>query len=493
MNKKELTRELCKQIDKNIKKNKYNDAIDNYKKIIALNPANLNKYLQEFGELYEKQNMPREAIDCYINILKTEKTNMSLIIILTNQIGVCYSNINEYELAIQYYKKVLQIREIPDVYYNIGMCYTSLKYYKHAEINLLKAYQMEPNYKICYNLGKVYYYTKQYDKSIEYYNKCISKDDNLLYNMSFSYLSQKDFKLGFELYDNRLKFNNINEQTNFEERAEIPLEYWNGNDICNRLLIAAEQGLGDNIQYYRFVIELSERYPNMKISYFCRKEISHIFKTYPNIEIINELYNAIVKINFDYKLYIMSLPKILNLNTIVPNQINYIKTNESKLSFWKDKTSQMKYKVGFVYNGLLSSFIEKNIPLEEFETLCDLDINLICIHRKNEIEKDISRINFSDKITYYDIDTEQPFEDTICLLQNLDLLITIDTFIVHLAGILNIKTWLLLGTSEWRWSNDEQKTYWYDSVELIRTNKNQKFKDILSNIKPKLQNLITNI
>ena len=56
MNKKELTRELCKQIDKNIKKNKYNDAIDNYKKIIALNPANLNKYLQEFGELYKKQN-----------------------------------------------------------------------------------------------------------------------------------------------------------------------------------------------------------------------------------------------------------------------------------------------------------------------------------------------------------------------------------------------------------------------------------------------------
>ena len=368
--------------------------------------------------------MPRDAIDCYINILKTEKTNISTIGILTNQIGVCYSNINEHELAIQYFKKVLKIKELSDVYYNIGICYIKLQSYDNAKISLLKAYQIEANYKTCINLGKIYYYIKQYDKSIEYYNKCVPNDYHLLYNLSFSYLSKKDFKTGFELYDNRLTFNNLNSQTGLQDRLEIPLEYWNGKD---------------------------------------------------------------------YKLYIMSLPKILNLTTIVPNQINYIKTNEDKLSFWKDKTSQMKYKVGFVYNGLLSSFIEKNIPLEEFETLCDLDINLICIHRKSEIEKDISRIHFSDKITYYDIDTEQPFEDTICLLQNLDLLITIDTFIVHLAGILNIKTWLLLGTSEWRWSNDQHKTYWYETVELIRTSQDQKLKDILSNVKPKLQNLITNI
>lgn len=493
MNKRELTRELCKQIDKNIKKNKYNDAIDNYKKIVALNPTNLNKYLQELGQIYEKQNMLREAIDCYINVLKTEKTNISTIGILTNQIGVCYSNINEYELAIQYFKKVLKIKELSDVYYNIGLCYIKLTSYFNAEINLLKAYQIEENYKTCYNLAQIYYYIKQYDKSIEYYKKCIPNDDELLYKSSFSYLSKRDFKTGFELYDYRLMFNNVNSQTGLQERAEIPLEYWNGKDICNRLLIAAEQGLGDNIQYYRFIIELSERYPNMKICYFCKKEISHIFKTYTNIEILNELCKEIITFNYDYKLYIMSLPKILNLTTIVPNQINYINTNEDKILFWKDKTSQMKYKVGFVYNGLLSSFIEKNIPLEEFETLCDLDINLICIHRKNEIEKDISRIHFSDKITYYDIDTEQPFEDTICLLQNLDLLITIDTFIVHLAGILNVKTWLLLGTSEWRWSDDEHKTYWYETVEIIRTNKGQKFKDILSNVKIKLQNLITNI
>lgn len=179
---------------------------------------------------------------------------------------------------------------------------------------------------------------------------------------------------------------------------------------------------------------------------------------------------------------------ILNLSYILPNKINYINTNDEKCIFWKNKLEPLKrYKVGFVYNGLLNSFIDKNIPLENYEILCDLNIDLICIHRKSEIEKDFSNISFSNKIIHYDIDIEQPFDDTIHLLQNLDLLITIDTFIVHLAGILNVNTWLLLGKSEWRWSNENSKTYWYNSIELIRTTENEELKDLIKTVKKKLE------
>jgi ADP-heptose:LPS heptosyltransferase len=225
----------------------------------------------------------------------------------------------------------------------------------------------------------------------------------------------------------------------------------------------------------------------MKISYFCRKEVSQIFKTYKNIEIIQE----VIINKYDYKLYILSIPKILKLTSIKPNKINYINTKEDKLLLWKNKTENLKkFKVGFVYNGLLVSFIDKYIPLKEYEVLLDLNIDLICLHRKRDIEKDLENISFSDKIIHYDIDKETPFEDTIHLLQNLDLLITIDTYIVHLAGVLNINTWLLLGNSEWRWSNDENKTYWYDSVKLIRTKENEEFKDLLKIVKNELQKII---
>ena len=480
---KETVEELYKKIQN--ASGDYNVAVQNYKKILELNPININKYLREFGEIYEKQTMFYEAVECYVKVLKTEKKDISIIGVLTNQIGMCYFNLKQYKLAIHYFKKVLSIKEMPEPYSNIGLCNIKLKDYKEAEVNLLKSYNLKNmNPMVCSLLGDLYYYTKKYDKSIKYYKKISNlKSQVTMYNLSFSYLAKKDFKNGFLIYEDRLKTNNINPQTNLKERLDIPLDFWDGQTTCKNLLIVSEQGLGDNIQYYRFIIELSEKYPNMKINYFCKKEISNIFKTYNNIEIIQDVF----LFKFDYKLYIMSLPKILNLTTIIPNQINYIKTDEEKLTLWKNKTDALKrYKVGFVYNGLLSSFIDKYIPLEEFQKLCDLNIDLICIHRKSEVESDFSKISFLDKIVHYDIDVDQPFQDTIHLLQNLDLLITIDTFIVHLAGILNVKTWLLLGVSEWRWSDDISKTYWYNSVELIRTKENEELKDLIKTVKTKL-------
>lgn len=492
--------ELYKEISIYQTELKYDKVIDNYKKIIKYiedennKDININinyyKYFKELSEIYTQESKYYEAIEYYIKFLKIEKTNISNIGVTLNDIGVCYSNIKQFKLAIHYFKKVLLIKEIPDVYSNIGLCNINLKNYKEAEINLLKSYKIDKNIQAASSLGSVYYYIKNYDKSIEYY-KLNKNSFATLYNSSFSYLAKKNFKKGYELYENRLKENKINIQTKLQDRVEIPIiNYWNGIDICNHLLIVYEQGYGDNIQYFRFIIELSNKYPQMKISYFCKKEICDIFTPLnnKNIEIIKEIVNLQ---KFNYKLYIMSLPKILNITTMIPNSVNYINTNPEKLLFWKNKTKELKkFKVGFVYNGLLVSFIDKYIPIKEFETLLDLDIELICLHRKCDIEKDL--VNLNEKIIHYDIDNGVPFEDTIHLLQNLDLLITIDTYIVHLAGVMNIKTLLLLGVSEWRWSNDKNKTYWYDSVKLIRTNENQELKDLLINVKNEIRDILSN-
>lgn len=474
------------QIKEYIQNKNYTEATKHIENMLRLNPSDINECLKEFGEIYEAQNMYYEAVSCYIKILNNVNTQMSTIYQITNQIGICYFNVKTYKLAIHYFNKVLKMKQHPDAYNNIGRCYMDIKKYKDSEIAFLKSYNMNYNETSINSLGLIYYYIKDYDKSIHFFLKTKNNDGNLP-GLAISYLAKKEFKKGFELYENRLIMNAINQQTQIKERVDIPLPYWNGVVECARLLIVSEQGLGDNIQYYRFIIELSEKYPKMRITFFCKKEIAHIFNTYSNIEIINELFIP----TYNYMIYIMSLPSILNISTIESNKINYIKTNSVKFNYWKDKTSELtKFKVGIVYNGLLSSFIDKYIPLNQYKILCDLNIDLIIIHKKNEIEHDLTAIDFTDKIIHYDIDYDAPFEDTICLLQNIDLLITVDTFIVHLAGILNVKTWLLLGSSEWRWSNDEYKTYWYDSVELIRTKDDQEFSDLLPTVKDKLLTVI---
>jgi tetratricopeptide (TPR) repeat protein len=502
---------LIKEYDENYLSKNYHNVIQIAKKIIQLSKNTVKtspyytamqeiylKYLRELGDLYKIQQSFNEAIECYENIIHVEN-NISSIGVLYNEIGICYHLSKRYEKAIEYFKKVININnKIPDVYNNIGVCYVSLKKYKLAEINYLLSYNLNQNDNAISSLGDIYYYTKQYDKSLDFYTKIKAPIDRWLYNMSFSYLAKKYFKKGFQLYESRLNEKKINSQTNQIDRVEIPsLKYWDGKTNCNKLLVVSEQGLGDNIQYYRFIIELSKKYPKMNISFFSKKELSHIFKTYENIEIVHELF----VFHYDYKLFIMSLPKILELDSIQPNEINYIRTNPTLSEYWREKIhnesiTNINYKknglnIGIVYNGLLISFIDKYIPLSCFESLTELNVNLFIIHRKKEIEYDLNNnAHFRNKFISYDIDNDKPFEDTIHLIQHMDLLITIDTYIVHLAGIMNIKTWLLLGVSEWRWSDDEYKTYWYNSVELIRTKNEEELSDLMIVVKEKLKKLL---
>jgi tetratricopeptide (TPR) repeat protein len=474
-------------------KKNYDDAINLCKSFLEkTKDTDVNLYintLQELGNLYEIVNKNMEAItECYIKIIKIQPFNG----VILNQIGVCYFKMNQFKLAIHYFEKILKIKQLEDVYCNIGNCYVSLKQYDLAKDAFISAYKLNKTHNLTNSsLGSLYYYIKDYKKSIEHYEKLKNLDATDLYNLSFPYLGLKKFEKGFELYENRLKIKSTTNPQNMGDRVELPfLPEWDGNESCDSLLVIAEQGLGDMIQFYRFILDLVQKKPSIKITFFCKIELAHLFETYNKFDIITEM-TFLTAAKYQRKAYLMSLPSLLKVTDIQANSISYIKTDENVLLYWKNKMSSLKkFKVGFVYNGLLSSFIEKYIPLNEFKELCNLDIDLICLHRKKDIEHDVKDMNLSsiENLHFFDIDADVPFQDTIHILKNIDLLITIDTFIVHLAGIMNVKTWLLLGYSEWRWGNDEN-TYWYNSVELIRSNGGE-FKNTIKTAKQMLKKLI---
>lgn len=469
-------------------------AIEYYNKVLELDKYN-KKTLKELGELYEKSNNIPNAIICYENLLNNLSIDdIQTTIIYLNQIGVCHNSLRNFETAIKYFKKILPLKnDIPDVYNNIYSCYFSLKQYKLAEINLLLSVKINPNDKTYENLGFLYNCLKEYDKSIYYYNKILTNDKyDIKYALSFVYLAKKNYKIGYELYENRLKNNNISPITGEKERADIPfLPYWNGIDKCRSLLVVYEQGIGDNIQYFRFIIQLSHMYPDMKITYFCKDIVHHLFKEYPNIKVTINIENIF---QHDYKAYIMSIPYFLNIDTIEPLTINYIKVDDHKLTYWADKMKIMnpdnKLNVGFFYKGLLNLHIEKKMPLESLKILAELDINLISLHRSKELKEDMQIITFKDKIKYFDIDEDKPFVDTIAILKNIDILVTVDTSIAHLAGVLNVKTLLLLGyMTDWRWFNNNDKV-WYNSVDILRMNENAELQNLLPQVKDILLNMI---
>ena len=116
-----------------------------------------------------------------------------------------------------------------------------------------------------------------------------------------------------------------------------------------------------------------------------------------------------------------------------------------------------------------------------------MNVELISL-QKGDGEEELDTITFKNKIKRFEIDTTQSFADTVAILKNIDLFITVDTSLAHLAGILGVKTYLVLGyLSEWRWGKDGSDTYWYDSVKIIRSDKIGDWSGVLGEIENELK------
>jgi hypothetical protein len=409
--------------------------------------------------------------------------------IIQNDIGVYYSKISDYRNSIHHFKQVLVLRnDIPEIYTNMAECYRLLKEYDKAIMCLTIALRLRPSNYIHLQLGALYMYIKKHDESIHAFQSLHNPSKGDLHSTCFPYLASKRFLKGFELYENRLASNDISPLTNQITRLDIPsLQYWNGKDTCNHLLVIYEQGIGDNVQFFRYVIELSKRKPDMQITYFCRTNVSHLFNSEPYENIIVRDDSQMIDLaSYDKKIYIMSLPHILKLTSISMNDTNYIKENLSNTKLWKDRLSEFqdKLKVGIVYSGMLVSYIDKNIELNKFKNICNDDrFHCICLHANDEkIKNDYSHIDFKDKLFNYDIDQYKAFFDTIAILRNIDVLITIDTSVAHVAGVMGVKTLLMIGyTSDWRWFDTDDKV-WYESVEIIRMTENKPLEYLIPRI-----------
>ena len=477
-------------------KNRYENAIHMLDNAFELKDQHTEESIgiifDYYADIYKMMKQYEKSI-IYLEKRMYITKEPSKYLFLLNELGTCYNELNKNEQAIIYFSKIISMVNVPIVFVNISLCYTQLKLYKKAILYYKKGLEnnndIDMKHKIYDSLGAIYFYIKDYDTSLKYYNLCDMTNPNILYNMSFPYLAKKEFRKGLELYEKRLVNNDICIQTQKPLRVEIPfiMKRWDGKMPCNKLLIIYEKGIGDNIQYFRYIIELSLKFPTMIIHYFCKDSISHLLDTsqYPNVDVVD---NVSIDYGYHYKLYIMSLPHILEMDDVIPNVHNYIIQNKSLNDSWKQRLNQLQIakkrpKIGLVFNGLLNSFIDKQIEFNNISKLFLNDCDFICLHKKEDMSPSIK--TFSN-FHIFDIDKTKPFEDTISILNNVDLLITIDTSIVHMAGVMGIKTWLLLGNgSDWRWFNDDICSS-YKDVSYIRLKGSCEFKNIIPCVDKKL-------
>ena len=259
------------------------------------------------------------------------------------------------------------------------------------------------------------------------------------------------------------------------------------------ILILSEQGVGDTIQFARYLYMLQDKY-FVTIIFRTSKKLIHLFskskfKVISNDETLPE---------HDFHKYLLSLPQIFYQKTKnFSRQINYIPKDIKIVAKWRNKLNSIKgLKVGINWQGDKDYKGDRlrSIPLNFFDKLFTIEkVNFINLQKGPGVEQ-IKNFKYKDKL--YDFSSEvdngkNAFEDTIGILKNVDLVVTSDTALPHLSATLGIKTWLLLPYSpDWRWFLKLKNSPWYEHVKLYRQEEFNKWDSIFDMVKKNLINLI---
>ncbi len=428
----------------------------------------------------------------------------------------CYRNGN-YSLSIKYYLKVINKYPKHDiVLFNYALVLFQLKKFKKAIKFYKKSFKISKNNEILINIGDAYMQLNKYDKAINYYKKVLQdKPSNkyALINLGLAYKRLGKYHLALKYYNDALAINtdsvdahwNIgnlqlllgNYEVGFEEyeyRLLLPFsnirkllyEYnfplWNGEDLkSKKLLIHPDQGFGDNIQFIRYVYLLHEA----GVTVYTRpiKSQKELFSSIKNLNIIS---TAEELINIDYFILSTSLPYLCKTTLItIPNKIPYLFSTKKQ---WKKELfiKSKKIKVGLFWQGERNHANDKNRSIkfkyiDKLLKIKNIDFYSLQIDsEKNRCKKYKNLIDCSPYIN--------DFADTASIINNLDLVITVDSAIAHLSGALGMQTWLLLPVHpDWRWLLNRDDSPWYSTVKLLRQNKYNTWGSVLEEVSKQLR------
>lgn len=388
-------------------------------------------------------------------------------------LGCLFREKHHYHKAIDLFKKAIDINpEYIEAYNNLGIIYNHLAQYNEAlDIFEFIITKLPNSAEAWMNLGNCYQYNKLLDKSIEAYYKSIEINPNYASahkNLSFSYFLKNEYEKAYDEFEWRFSSDNI---------AKIPLgkKEYNGEKLENKTIVFTyEQGLGDTIQFARYIKIFKEMH-NCRAILFCQKPLYNLLK---KIKFLDEVHFPTDNLNIfvDYYMPLLSIMKYLNIST---NNYYY----NTKYIFPDDKNIN-KFSTFIKYNNKINIGIawrgnpnhkndhNRSIPLDIFLQIFDNNINKVNLYSLHidptEHEQNIftaynihnTGINFTD------------FYDTASFIENLNLVICVDTSIAHLAGALGKTVFMLIPYApDWRWGLYGENNFWYSSMKIFIQNK----------------------
>ncbi|HEY1877182.1 MAG TPA: tetratricopeptide repeat protein, partial [Rhizomicrobium sp.] len=284
-------------------------------------------------------------------------------------------------------------------------------------------------------------------------------------NRGLCHLLMQDFAAGLPLYEWRKHMPQPMEARTYRQ----PL--WTGaDDIRGRVLFAyIEQGLGDAIQFYRYVSFALARGARVILSVPDRL-VALLKNASPAVELIG---SGETPARFDFHIPLASIPLAVGMRVdTIPASGPYLRAEPDRVTRWKSRLGSHGFRIGIAWQGKeeMRGLEGKSFPVAALERIADLpDIRLISLQKGEGVEQ-LAHLPAGTKVETHEFD-EGPdaFLDTAAMMEVCDLVISADTAPAHLAGALGVPTWIALKhVPDWRWFLGRNHSPWYPSLRLFR-------------------------
>ncbi|KAM3108270.1 tetratricopeptide repeat protein [Phormidesmis sp. 146-33] len=459
----------------------YEPAIAHYQQSIKLDSSFYQSHYN-LGNAYQSQGNDEAAIACYQTVLKLKPDHRQAI----HNLGACLQNLEQVEEAIAAFQKALALKPDHALTHNsLGDAYRRSGRLDEAVRCLKRAIALDPNFPEAYqNLGTTLYQQGNFQAATDSYQQALRLRPDypkVRFNYSFILLLQGDLRQGFREYESRWVGGDL-------PLPKFSQPQWDGSDLTGKtILLHPEQGLGDTIQFIRYTPLVKQR--GGRVLFGCPPPLFRLLKTAPGIDRLIAEGESVPE--FDCYVPLLSLPHLLGttLETI-PAPIPYLSTPFSA------STPRTSLKVGFVWAGnpKNGNDVDRSAKLTDLLPLFALEgVEFYSLQKGKSAE--LQQFQEQYKVTgLHDLEDQLgDFADTAAAIALLDLVISVDTAVAHLAGAMGKPVWILLCTvPDWRWLLDRADSPWYPTARLFRQVRSRDWSGVIASIKKELTQLIQN-
>jgi tetratricopeptide (TPR) repeat protein len=442
-----------------------------------------------------------------------------------NNRGLALRQLKRFEAALSSYDKALAIKpDFPEALNNRGVTLLDLDNFEGALVSFDNALSIKPDFSDALNnRGAVLQHQMRFEEALACYDRVLSAQPDFadaLNNRGASLQNLRRFEEALQSFDHAISVAPGHAQAYlnkglcallmehfdvglplFERREKgpasvrsrtYPQPLLSGADDINGkvLLLYAEEGLGDTIQFCRYATLAQAQ--GAKVILSVQDVLVRLLKfSYPAIEVIG---SKVKSSNIDFHNPLLSMPLAFGTDRKgIPATVSYLQAEPDRVRTWASRIGAGGFRIGISWQGnnRVTADVGRSFPLRHFERLSKTpNVRLISLQKNAGVEQlldlpsDVKVETFRDGFD----DGRDAFVDTAAVMENLDLIITSDTAIAHLAGALGRPVWVALKyVPDWRWFLERSDSPWYPTMRLFRQTSIGEWEDVFIEIQKQLE------